>query len=272
MVHPDLSEQYRNEANLRIRIETHQRYAIGPPLEPVIDKALNLKGDECLLDVGTGPGDFPIRLRQSGHRGRIVGVDNSPGMIAKARSANVDVEFLTADAQALPFPDDSFDIVTARHMLYHVPDISQALSAIRRVLRPDGRFLAITNSQDNMRDYWQAAREAADTLRGQISDEMVSGIPARISTPFNDQTGPPLVQRAFGNCEVTLHEAALKFDSSEHAIRYFDSSRTMKAVGAEDWNLARKAFAGIVAERLRRGPWVVPKTVALLLSVKNGLG
>ena len=83
----DCDEQYRTDENLRIRIETHQRYTVGPPLEPGIDCALSLEPGESLLDVGTGPGGFPQRLRRSGHRGRIVGVDASGGMIAKAKLA-----------------------------------------------------------------------------------------------------------------------------------------------------------------------------------------
>ena len=43
MTQHDFTEQYKTDENLRIRIETHQRYGIGPPLEPAIDKVLNLK-------------------------------------------------------------------------------------------------------------------------------------------------------------------------------------------------------------------------------------
>ena len=158
----DSFAQYETDENLRIRIETHQRYTVGPPLEPAIDAVLGLQTDESLLDIGTGPGSFPQRLRRAGHRGRLVGVDVSAGMIAKAKSAGADVEFLEADAASLPFPDHSFDVVTARHMLYHVPDISCALREARRVLRPGGRFLAVTNVYDSMGEYRRAIDEAAD--------------------------------------------------------------------------------------------------------------
>src|SRR5208282_4804841 len=114
----DLADQYKNDDNLRIRIETHRKHTVGPALEPAIDNALKLNGNESLLDVGTGPGDFPLRLLRSGHKGQLIGIDNSPGMIAKATSNGFCVKFIQADAQALPFGDETFDVVTARHMLY----------------------------------------------------------------------------------------------------------------------------------------------------------
>ena len=49
-------------------------------------------------------------------------------------------KFECADIQNLPYPDESFDVVIANMMLYHVPDIARGLSEVRRVLRRDGRF------------------------------------------------------------------------------------------------------------------------------------
>jgi SAM-dependent methyltransferase len=262
----DLAEQYRTDENLRIRIETHQRYTVGPPLEPAIDEALHLAGHESILDIGTGPGDFPQRLRRSEHSGRIVGIDASAGMVAKAKSANVDVEFLEADAQSLPFADESFDVVTARHMLYHVPDIPRALREIHRVLRANGRFLAVTNVHDNMRDYMNALRETADALQDKMADEIRGMIPVRTSNAFTDQNGPSLIENVFGNIKVKFVEGALRFETPEPALRYFDSCRTMKGLGLEEWKVARETFAQVIARRLGNGPWIISKTVVLLIA------
>jgi len=264
---PNLAEQYATEQNLRIRIETHQRYTVGPPLEPAVDKVLKLQPEESLLDLGTGPGDFPLRLRRAGHRGRLVGIDASPGMIAKAKSAGSDIEFLQADAQSLPFPDESFDVVTARHMLYHVPDIPRALREVHRVLRPNGRFLAVTNIHDNFGDYRRALHEATQLLAGpQASANMRVLIPA--CDVFNEKNGPPLIQNIFGNVQTTFVEAALRFETAEPALRYFDSCRTMKGLSNEQWTLIRQSFAQVVAARVTPGPWLISKTVALLSATK----
>src|SRR5687768_1380215 len=76
-----LAAQYATAESLRARIETHARYSVGPSLEAAVDAALALCGGEDLLDVGTGTGGFPARLRREGHRGRLVGVDASAGMV-----------------------------------------------------------------------------------------------------------------------------------------------------------------------------------------------
>jgi len=262
MVHHDLTAQYKNDENLRVRIETHQRYTVGPPLEPAVDAAISLQPDESLLDVGTGPGDFLKRLRMSGHRGRLVGIDASAGMVAKARAATDDVEFLQGDAQLLPFPDQSFDVVTARHMLYHVADIPLALGEARRVLRPKGRFLAVTNIRENMGDYRKALGEAADKLKGEIADVLRIVVPA--SDVFNEQNGPSLIRETFGNVRVAFMEAALRFESADPPLRYFDSCRTMKRFSEEEWARAREEFAKIISHRVSAGPWLVHKTVVLL--------
>jgi SAM-dependent methyltransferase len=264
-VQPNLTDQYKTEENLRIRIETHRLYTIGAPLEPAIDKALNLKPEESLLDIGTG--DFPARLHHSGHRGRIVGIDSSPGMIAKAKSTGADIEFLQADAQSLPFPDESFDVATARHMLYHVPDIPRALRESHRVLRPGGRFLAVTNILDNFSEYRNALHEAADTLKGQIAGILRITVPA--SDVFNEKNGPQLIEAVFGNISTTFVQAALRFETAEPALRYFDSCRTMKGFTPEDWIPARKAFAEVVSRRLANGPWIISNTVVLFTAHRS---
>jgi SAM-dependent methyltransferase len=262
----DLTEQYATDENLRIRIETHRLYTIGPPLEPAVDAALALTGTESLLDIGTGPGDFPIRLRNAGHRGPLVGIDSSPGMAAKARSSAADIEFLQADAQHLPFRDESFDVVTARHMLYHVPDIPLALQEAHRVLKPGGKFLAITNIHDNFAEYRHALREAADALAGTISDAL--RIVVSTTEGFNDKNGPAFIHRAFGNVSTSFVEAALRFETAEPALRYFDSCRTLRGLTVEDWRLARQQFAKVIARRLENGPWLISKTIVLLTATK----
>jgi SAM-dependent methyltransferase len=79
-------------------------------------------------------------------------------MLKEARhglSECVKFKFCQIDAQELPFPQNSFDVVIANHMLYHVPDIDQTVKDIRRVLKPDGVFLAATNGRDHMREVYE---------------------------------------------------------------------------------------------------------------------
>lgn len=97
------------------------------------------------LDVGSGPGNVTAALaRAAGLDGLALGVDISEPMLERAVAAEAgrQVGFLRADAQQLPFRDDSFDAVTSLAVLQLIPDAEAALAEMVRVLRP-GRRIAV---------------------------------------------------------------------------------------------------------------------------------
>jgi ubiquinone/menaquinone biosynthesis C-methylase UbiE len=109
-----------------------------------------LQQGESVLDVGCGTGTLAIAAKgHVGPAGRVVGIDASPNMVAraikKARKADVDVVFRQALAEALPFRDAQFDVVLSTVMLHHLPRKAreQCAGEIRRVLKPGGRVLAV---------------------------------------------------------------------------------------------------------------------------------
>lgn len=219
----NLDAQYATDENLRIRCETHERFTVGPALEPAIDSALNLRGNESLLDIGTGPGGFLHRLRKSGHPERLTGVDRSPGMIASGRALDNRIDWLCVDAQALSFADASFDVATARHMLYHVPDIPRALREARRVLRPGGLFLAVTNARGYLAEYCDAMLEAATSATSAGATVLREEVASPASKTFDDINGAEFLRDVFGNVNVAYLNAALRFTDVEPVLRYFDS-------------------------------------------------
>ena len=105
---------------------------------------------ESILDVGCGTGTLAVAARlRVGPSGIVCGIDASPQMVArattKARKAGVDVAFSRAFAQTLPFPDGRFDVVFSTVMLHHLPRPArqQSLNEMRRVLKPQGRVVAV---------------------------------------------------------------------------------------------------------------------------------
>jgi arsenite methyltransferase len=106
-----------------------------------------LKEGDTVLDLGSGAGfDSFLAARKVGKTGKIIGVDMTPEMIAKAR-ANAkaggydNVEFLLGDIEALPLPDSSIDAAISNCVINLVPDKEKAFRELYRVLRPGGRFM-----------------------------------------------------------------------------------------------------------------------------------
>jgi len=107
-----------------------------------------LKPGESILDIGCGTGGVTIPAKQRiGSGGKAVGIDPVPGMIAvaqkKAQRRGLDIDFRVGVIEALPFPEASFDVVTASLMMHHLPERLRAQGAaeIYRVLKPGGRLL-----------------------------------------------------------------------------------------------------------------------------------
>jgi ubiquinone/menaquinone biosynthesis C-methylase UbiE len=112
-----------------------------------LDQAL-LKHGESILDVGCGTGGvtIPAKIRV-GENGSAAGIDPAPEMIAvahrKAKRAGIEIDFRVGVIESLPFPDETFDVVTSSLMMHHLPEHLQVkgLAEIMRVLKPGGRLL-----------------------------------------------------------------------------------------------------------------------------------
>ena len=94
------------------------------------------------LEIGAGTGYFTLNLMQLGLIERATATDISPGMLetltATAGELGLTLHTATADAEQLPFEDESFDLVFGHAVLHHIPDLERACSEFARVLRPGG--------------------------------------------------------------------------------------------------------------------------------------
>ena len=119
-------------------------------------RLLALTAGEAVLDIGSGPGLLATELAQAvGPAGRVCGIDVSDSMLTLAGgravpAGSAPVEYRHGGANAVPYPDGSFDAAVATQVLEYVADIPAALAEAWRVLRPGGRLLIMDTDWDSI--------------------------------------------------------------------------------------------------------------------------
>jgi arsenite methyltransferase len=105
-----------------------------------------LEPGERVLDLGSGAGtDSLIAAQMVGEEGHVTGIDMTREMLAKARAAAAEmkatnVEFIESEAERLPFPDASFDVIISNGVIDLIPDKDAVFAELFRVLAPGGRM------------------------------------------------------------------------------------------------------------------------------------
>lgn len=147
--------QYADDRNLaaRQRLWAQQR----SPFELVawVLGLVPLARGQRVLDAGCGNGRYLSALLRRGIPA--TGCDLSPGML---RSVEAHHRLVRGDLSALPFGGGSFDVVIAAHVLFHVEDRAAAAGELRRVLRPGGTLLVVTNGARHLRSVHRLIEDA----------------------------------------------------------------------------------------------------------------
>ena len=102
-------------------------------------KNIDFNINSSILDVACGNGSL-LKLLNSKNPIKGFGIDISEQMIKNAATNNSDMEFYVAGCEAIPFPDNSIDIITVCAAYHHFPDVVAFSKEAHRVLKPDGRL------------------------------------------------------------------------------------------------------------------------------------
>ena len=138
---------------------------------------LTLTDDANVLDVGCGGGANVARLLKRCPQGTVTGIDYSPVSVKKSTEVNAAAitagrcRVLEGNASALPFDDNSFDIVTAFETVYFWPDIEECFRGVRRILKEGGRF-AIVNEDDGLTGNNEKWEKMIDGMHTYTPDEL----------------------------------------------------------------------------------------------------
>ena len=126
-----------------------------------------------VLDVGTGAGLLALLYAELGHE--VTGLDFSQAMLEQARERadrhGLPVDFVRGDAEALPFGDESFDVVTNRIVIWSLPSPGVAVREWARVLKPGGKLVLFGNHPDTVPPVPLALIRAAFRLQRRLTGE-----------------------------------------------------------------------------------------------------
>lgn len=156
------SEGYKESVEEQIDSGAYSRWL------DLISEHVDLGRPLRVLDVGTGPGFFPVILGRMGHR--VTGVDLTEAMLDRARENcaryGVEADFAPMDAQDLSFPDGTFDLVVSRNLMWDLPDPRRAYSEWMRVLRRGGSLVVFDGNHYLYLNDPAYAATAPDYLKG----------------------------------------------------------------------------------------------------------
>jgi len=216
-----LTQQYKNASNLNARIELHKRFSTSTQSWYAwILEHFTFANNSQILELGCGSAEFWHHNRERIPAGWSVTLsDFSAGMLEDARQNLRDSKhpfaFQVIDAQAIPFADESLDVVIANHMLYHVPDRARALSEIRRILKPGGHFYATTVGETHVREL--------DDLVGRVANTGVFSEKLRYA--FTLESGYDQLTPYFSQVTLDRFIDALVVTEAEPLIAYILSTR-----------------------------------------------
>lgn len=266
------TEMYPDETNLSIRIRTHELYT-----QPDIDftawilDQINWGGYEVVLDVGCGAGMYtkPALTRVKAP-GVLVSADLSFGMLMDFRKTyqGLRINPLNTNILALPVTDNTYDVVLANHMLYHVPDIPQALKEILRCLQQGGHLIAATNSESSMQEFIDEVNTAIHHLG---NDLMLPRSQARDN--FSLENGLSILESAFDHPIKAELDSALVFPQPEPVIKYINSLRSFyeKKLPQElTWESILDLVYDQVRDKIKRnGEYRVSKKTGVFVARKH---
>lgn len=260
---------YATDEQLNTRYAIHEKYSVPNTdfRRWVIDR-VRWHGDEQVLDLGCGPGRYAEALHDRAANTRYFGLDFSGGMLAR----HPDPAHVTqADAQLLPFADNTFDVVMANHMLYHVPNIEQSIEEIRRVLRPEGTLIAATNSINTMPQFYELYKRAIMVL---TAPGKQATVPLPISHMFSLESGTRQLSRHFFAVARFDLPGAFVFEELDPVMAYLESSRSLHEPQLPT-GVAWDAVMLIVREQIKNqlaymGELIVHKLSGVLIASDRG--
>lgn len=247
-----IERQYKTSENLNTRIFIHEKYSTNKvPFGEWIVSHYEIAPGAKILELGCGTGSMwaeNLHLLSGG--AKLTLTDISEGMLetAKKNLSCENITFQQVDIQNIPYSQNTFDVVIANMMLYHVPDLHKGLSEVRRVLKPGGKFYCATYGVHGIMEY----------VTNLLHDMNVRG---QIGTSFTLQNGTESLGQHF--------ETVLRFDREDglaitNIDDFADYIYSMPSLTNME-NVPRPVLLAELQHRRKDGVLFVPKEYGMFI-------
>ena len=255
------NNQYQNAANLDAQLSLHYRFSTNPHgwFPWVFDSLERLPRQARVLELGCGPAYMWSTCAQRISPEWSITLSDLSDDMCLAAWRNLVItgrafKYEQIDAQSIPYPDETFDIVIANHVLHHVPDQLKALQEIRRVLKPRGHLVAATNGEKHLEELHTWVKQISLGKNYQ---------PLRIA--FTLENGRKQLSPLFMDIEIHRYEDNLRITEIEPLIAYIRSSLNTELSETELENLHQS-----LEIKLRSNPVLtVTKDAGLFLAIRQ---
>ena len=248
-----VKEQYATAKGLSTRQSIHDKYSTNKMgLGNWYFTIYKIEEGMRVLELGAGNGTMWINHKDVIERCQeVIFSDFSEGMLEQAKG-NIgelpNVKYEVIDIQDIPYEDESFDVVIANYMLYHVPDLDKALSEVHRVLKKGGCFYSGTMSEHGV----------LDTIDDWIGVKKIYVI------PFSLNNGGPKLEKYFSRVSVEKYIDSLEVTNIDDLMDYIFSSVTFR----NDCPVSEEQVRKVLEDHMEDGVIRLPKEPGTFISIK----
>jgi len=213
-----IKDMYINKDTLSTRLNLHEKYSVNKyGWHKWVYDQYKFNENMNILELGCWTGTTWIgSVKKIPKNVNIILTDISPLMIEKTKeilSIDNRFTFQIIDIQNIPFEDKKFDVVIANHMLYHVPDMTKALSEIKRTLKNNGLFYTTTFGKNSLQELTDIYRDYENIVKFNYSDEC----------SFTLENGEEILKKYFGNIDKNFYIDSLEVTNAKDLMDYIIS-------------------------------------------------
>jgi ubiquinone/menaquinone biosynthesis C-methylase UbiE len=213
-------QQYKDSFKFNARVALHAKYSTNKYPWPlwIFDQIDQVK-DAHVLELGCGNGLLwkanAIRIPQDWN---LTLSDFSQGMLKETQNnlnAQIkNVAYIEIDAEEIKYPDNTFDIVIANNILYHVRHIKKALAEISRVLKADGKLYSTTMGSNHMKELKSIMAEFNPSSKYEDSLSV-------LAESFSLKNGEQQLKEFFAEVKLVTYQDSLEVTDAEAIVNYF---------------------------------------------------